>query len=225
MHPGNNYRQLWVFLGLTVLLCMAAVSLAVSPALARYRAEREETISFQVREPEQICLGVERTVTAAEAAADESLKEGDPIFDGSQEPRWVTTDDVPRLTMAVANGVSKTDFSRRDQKIRLRLIGGAGFWTGDSTPKVELRVPSDTAQAGYDTIQASVSRIETGTVLYNTYGEGWILTFLEGEDQEVSWTLEGGKLSYVTITLAMEDVTLSENTLLQPQIIAEVING
>jgi len=184
MNQRKTNKRMWLSLDLAVFLCIAALMLSVGTAQARYRAEREANITFSLREPEQICRGMEREVTAEEAEADPSLKEGDMVFDSTIEPQWVMIDDTPRLTFSVANGISKTDFSARDQKIRLRLLGGIGFWTGEDTPKVYLRMPSEEAETGYVSIQANVRRIVEGTALYHSHGDGWLLSFYEKENEE-----------------------------------------
>lgn len=224
MNQGKTNKRTWFSLGLAVFLCIAALVLSVGTAQARYRAEREETISYAVREGERIEIGTVREVSQEEAEADSNLKEGDLVCDIAVVPKWVTIEDARQLTLSVANGSSGTDFSNRNQKIRLRMLGTAAFWTGEACPKVYLQLPAEDTETGYTTIQAQVKQIAKDTVLYSTHGDGWILNFYEKENEEVSWLLEGGQLNYVTITVVMENVALDDYSLLQPQIIAEVLS-
>lgn len=212
---------LWYSLGLAVLLCVAFLVVATGTTLARYRAEREAEITFEVREPEQICLGTVRTVTEEEATED--LKAGTEVFDASTAPVWENVENVPQITFAVANGTSATDYSQRDQKLQLRLIGTLGFWTGEGTANMYLLLPAEDGTDTVNKIQATVTPIPEGTVLHQTNGDGWIYTFQDVNKEELSWTLSGGELSYISLTVTMEGAVLSDPSLLQLQMVADVI--
>lgn len=218
MNQRKTNNVLWYSLVLALLLCIGFLVISTGTTLARYRDEQHKEISFTVREPEQICLGTVRTVTAEEAATGD-LTEDTQIFDPETTPTWESGSELHTLELAVANGRSQSDYSKRDQKVRLRLIT---MWMGDRIPDVKLRLPDPENPENVVEIKATVTEIAQGTGLYETNGPGWIYRF-EQDDGEVSWTLEGGKLSFVSITVVMNNISLDNPSLLQPQIIADVI--
>lgn len=220
MNQRKTNNVLWYSLVLALLLCIGFLVISTGTTLARYRDERHKEISFTVREPEQICLGTVTTVTAEEATS--GLPVGTEKFEPEAVPKWETGSELHKLELGVANGTSQTNYSKRDQKVRLRLVTTSGLWMGDRIPDVKLRLPNPEDPENFVEIKATVTEIAQGTGLYETNGPGWIYRF-EQDDGEVSWTLEGGKLSFVSITVVMNNVSLDNPSLLQPQIIADVI--
>lgn len=222
MNQRKTNNSLWYSLGLAVLLCVAFLVVATGTTLARYRSEREAEITFAVREPERVCLGTVKTITAEEAT--DALSEGTVVFDASMQPAWKTVENVPQLQLAVANGASATEYSIADQKIRLRLIAGLGVWTGETPANFYLILPAEDASAETKKIQGTATVIEEGTSLYQIHGAGWVYTFQDENGEELSWILEGGKLSYISLTVTMEGAELSEPSLLQHVIIADMVS-
>ena len=216
MNRWKLNKSLWFSLGLTCLLCVAFLVIASGTALARYRTEREAKITFEVREPEQISLGMVRTITKEEATA--QLPAGTEVFDPSGEPAWQTVDGVPQLTLAAANGISDTEFAEYDQSIRLRLIGSLGLWTGADTAQIFLLMEDGTK------LQATATPIVEGTAMYVSHGEGWVYSFLDAEGEELTRNLAGGKLSYTSFTVTIENTSLTDTVLLQPMVIGEAIS-
>jgi len=218
MNQWKPNTSLWYSLGLGVLLCIAVLVVSTGTAYARYRTERTETVTFAVREPEQICLGTIHTVSREEATED--LPAGTEVFTPTQQLQWETVEGVTQLNLAIANGISDTDFSRGDQKVRLQLLGTLGLWTGAETVKISLAYPPEAEET--ETLQAMVTPIVEGSVLYHTHGPGWIYSF-QNTEGELSWTLPGGEFSYINLTVIMEGATLQEAATLQPRVTAEVI--
>ena len=199
MNQRKPNRIVWYSLALVLLLCAAFLVTSTGTAFARYRTERSAKVTFEVREPEQICLGT--------LALDGTFR--------TSPPAWTTGDDTPRLNLAVANGTSADDCSQRDQTVSLRLIGSLGI---DTAP-MYLTLPGEETQ-----VTATITPITEGTALYHTHGAGWIYTFLDEEGEELTWTLPGGELSYVSLTVTMDALpeTLS---LIQPMVTGKTIGG
>lgn len=212
MNQRKTNNTLWYSLGLAMLLCAAFLVSATGTTLARYRAERKATITFQVRPPAQTSLGVVRTLSDEEAA-EAGVPVGTEIFDPSIQPQWETVDETLQLNLAVANGISAEDFSEKEQTVRLQMIATLGAAASD----VYLRLPSG------EPIKAAVSAIEAGSTLYATHGAGWLYTFLDAEGNELTWTLPGGTFAYLKFTLTMKSAERSSDSLLQPQVIAELV--
>lgn len=204
-NPNKTARYLLV---LTVLLCVGLLIVSTGVTFARFRAEREKRVLFQVREPEQILLGTVK---------DEKFTKNDQLI-------WKTKDGVTTLQFAIANGSSNTDYSQRDQKVYLRMIGAIGIGTGENVPQLTVTFIPQRGDGTEKTIQAKVSPIAEGTALYHTYGQGWLYTFLETTvegQEELSWKLEGGELSYIDVIITIQGDLPEGQTLLQPLVVAE----
>lgn len=238
MNQHKPNKVLWYSLALAVLLCVASLVGATGTTLARYRLEREAELNFEVRPPEQLMLGSVRAATAEDVT--ETVKVGDPIFDARQNPQWENVNGVIRMTPAVANGISETDFSARDQKLTLRLVGTIGLTTQqpeaedpeaaaatETAPEPEalaiyLVLPGAGENGADLKLKAEQSQILPGTPLYTNMGEGWVFTFRTEDGEEPYWILSGGSFNYVTMTLIMEGTEATEDANLQLQVMAEV---
>ena len=206
MTQQRKKRKTRYLLGLLLLLCLGILVASVGTTLARYYAERQVNADFQVREPEKISLGMVV----------------DGVFTPTNQLAWKTQGGVTSLQFAIANGTTEADYSARDQKMCLRMIGTLGIWTGDTPPDLSVSFLSE--KTGEEiTVTATASPIAEGTALYHTYGQGWIYTFLEQSTQELSWVLPGGALSYIALTVTVQGETVESPSLLQPLVVAEAI--
>lgn len=208
MNHLKKNSTLWYSLGLVLLLFAAFAVISTGPAFARYRTEIGKNVTFEVREPEQIVLGtVEKDL------------DGSQKFISSVKPVWETEDGVTSLTMAVANGTNENRFAKADQKIKIRMIGSLGLWSEDSeTADVIL-----SAEGLENSVKATVSLIAMDTAVYHTNGEGWVFGFYDENGEELSWILEGGEHSFAVLEITVEASAISNPSLLQPQIVAEII--
>ncbi len=208
----------WYSLALVMLLCIGLLTVATGTTLARYQAEREKELVFRVRPPEQIHLG---TVQIVEEESDPpTTKE---IFEPAAKLAWVTEKNVTQLKFAVANGVSNTDHSARNQKVHLRMIASVGVWNGEQTPVLTLTLPLEEGETEPKTVTATVEPLAEGTALYHTHGQGWLYTFLDEKQEELSWELNGGELSFLSFTVTVDEAVPDDLSLLQPYVVAEVI--
>lgn len=223
MEQRKKNSSPWRLFGLAALLCAAAVAIAAAPAMARYRTEREMGITFEVRSPAQICLGTVGVVMVEDPEGKEPPQEKE-VFNPDAKPEWETSEDTWKLELAVANGLSEEEFSKEDQSVQLQLLGTLGLWTDtNGAAEICLRLPSEAEGEAYTEVQAVVSAIEENTALYNTHGDGWIYRFEDAQGQELTWTLPGGVLSYIQLTVVMKNAAPSNISLLQPQIIANLV--
>ena len=192
---------MWYSLVLIMVLCVGSLVMATGTTYARYRSELRRDVTFEVREPEQVCLGT-------------------PDEKGSfsvEAPQWKQqAEGVSRMDLALANGTSDTDFSRQDQWVYLRLVGSAGLWTGQSVAKITL-IQEDGTE-----ITAKATPITEGTAMYHTYGAGWIFTFENEEGEELYWTLSGGELSFVSLAVTIDSEELITDSLLRTLVIGKV---
>ena len=217
MNQRKPNSRTWYLLGFTALLCIVLLVTATGTAFARYRAEREAEIKFKVRVPDQVHLGTVTTVTDPTSGAPGE------VFTPDTQLSWETKNGVTQLRFAVANGNSETDFSARDQRVRLRMIGTLGVWDGTQTTQLSLILPALEEGGEERIVTATVTPFIEGTALQLTYGDGWLYTFLDEEGEEIYWELPGGELSYVTLTVAATGEVPENLNLLQPYVTAEAI--
>ena len=218
MNQRNKKHSQWYSLGLGVLLCIAVLAASTGTAYARYRSERTETVEFAVREqePDQIVLGTElHTLTSAEAT--EELPAGTVVLQ-AQEPQWETVNGVSRLSLVIGNGTSEYQYSQQDQQVQVRLLGTLGVWDGEKPAEMYLTIEET---ENTEKMLAAAIRIEKGTALYNTFGDGWVFTF-RGEEGELSWELPGGKFSTIKLTITTEGGAFETAAGLWPQVTAKV---
>ena len=217
MNQRKPNSRTWYLLGFTALLCIALLVMATGTAFARYRAEREAEVNFKVRVPDQVHLGTVASVT------DEESGETAEVFTPDGQLAWKTKNGVTQLSFAVANGTDETDYSQRDQKVRLRMIGTLGVWDGTQTTQLSLILPALEEGGEEQIVTATVTPFIEGTALQPTYGDGWLYTFLDEEGEEIYWELPGGALSYITLTVAATGEVPADLNLLQPYVTAEAV--
>ena len=207
----------WYGLGLALLLCVAALAAATGTTLARYQAERKQVLTFQVCSPAQISLGVMETTEKEDGTSVTAFRETDTLSWKEEVP-----DEVYLLELVVANGKSETVFSDKSQEVSLRLICSIGMTEGTG---IALRIPQED---GHKTVPGIVQEITEGSSLYVTNGPGYIYTFHEQEDgtedpgEELTWQLPGGTFVYIPLTVVMEGKLPDHETLIRPQIVADL---
>ena len=194
---------------LALLLCMAALVIATGTTYARYRTDAEAEILFEVKTPSQIVIGT--VLTDAE---------GNEEFYPNGIPGWKTEGNTATFEIAVSNGSSGNGV--KDQEIRFRLIGGLGFSVGEGTAEVTLKITEDGSEKIF---YAEAEKILENTALHFEHGDGWVFTFFEETGKEFSRILEGGKSSYIKMSIIVDTTEIDkENPLLiEPQFVAETI--
>lgn len=208
MKRKPNITQ-WYLLGLAAILVVGCLTMAAGTTFARYRDEIVKIIPFQVRQPNEVYLGT----------LEYSAYSGrDGMFVQSKETRWQEFDGDLMLSFAVGNGKDEEEFAAADQKIQVRLIGSIGAWYPNGPMKMLLKVPKASEPEGFQVLEATPIRISQESPLYETFGDGWLFCFLDEAGREYSWTLEGGKLSYITMDLTFENADLVDTSLLQLQV-------
>ena len=204
----------WYSLGLTALLVISCLVVSTGMAWARYRTEETESIYFKAREPVSVYLG---KVEYGEGNAAEGK------FVQTNEGSWELNEDGQlQLRFAVANGTSEAAFEERNQEVYVRIVGSLGIQTVADNISLKLTYPNEENPDTPNEVKATAVRIDPNSTLYSTYGDGWVFTFRE-EGEELTWTLEGGELSYIEMDLTVEGGTLADTSLLQLQIASRYI--
>ena len=195
---------------LALLLCMAALVIATGTTYARYRTDAEAEILFEVKTPSQIVIGT--VLTDAE---------GNEEFDLNGIPGWKTEGNTATFEIAVSNGSSGNGV--KDQEIRFRLIGGLGLSVGEGTAEVTLKITEDGSEKIF---YAEAEKILENTALHFEHGDGWVFTFFEENGKEFSRILEGGKSSYIKMSIIVDTTEIDKDLhlMIEPQFIAETID-
>lgn len=226
-------KRIWYILALSVLLAACTFTMMMGVSFARYQKEFNKTLTFEVASPAQLCLGTEKV----ETIVPEDGESTEEIIVRSFDPEWnpvqpgLEASGEQRVQFAVANGVSTEDFSSRDQQFTLQVITTLGTTvqtgTNGTIEAVEcwLRVPDDEGD-GYTEYAGVAAQIDESTTLGQKYGSGWVYTFYKDQDTqtELTWTLRGGELEYVTLTLIIKG-QLSEDSLLWPQVTGTLLDN
>lgn len=221
MNQQQTNNTLWYSLGLAALLCIAFLVGITGTALARYRSEQRVPATFQVRVPARIYLGTMETRVLEEGTEDTEPVTQE-VFAPNTKPGWAKAEGgLQQLRMVIANGTSDTDFSEKGQHVRLRLFGSLGMWTGSEAVNITVHVNGDSQMPE---LEGEVSYVDEGSVLFSTSGNGWVYTFhLPESEEEYVWTLPGGKFNCLDLVITMDGEAVRDDSLLQPQIISELI--
>ena len=195
---------------LALLLCMAALVIATGTTYARYRTDAEAEILFEVKTPSQIVIGT--VLTDAE---------GNEEFDPNGIPGWKTEGNTATLEIAVSNGRSGNVV--KDQEIKLLIIGGLGLSVGEGTAEVTLKITEDGSEKIF---YAEAEKILENTALHFEHGDGWVFTFFDENGKEFSRILEGGKTSYIKMSIIVDTTEIDKDLhlMIEPQFVAETID-
>lgn len=210
-HKLNKQRM---YLLLSLFLCIGCLTAATGTAFARYQSEQEEKLLFEVRRPETIMLG---TIQGNEFIP----------LNASQNLEWVIDQEtkIASLTFAVANGTDKENYSLKDQEVKLRMYGSLSLAEEGMPPELSVTYIDKKLNGDEEerVVQGEISYLVEGTVLYHTYGPGFIYTFYENEEnkEELSWTLSGGELSCINLKIQTTGAVSGVLGPLQPLITAE----
>lgn len=196
----------WSALGLSVLLLTACMLLASGTAWARYRAEIDKLLSFRTREPVAVHMG-HRDPETLEFTASDTLE-------------WVTEDGQQMLQFTVANGPDKEKFEEMNQSFRVRLVCSLGIWAGENPIAITITQPDPEKTITYT---AQPVRITQDSLMYHTFGDGWVCYFMDDRGEELTWHLEGGEFSCQDLCLSLvpEDGQEINAARLQVQIISD----
>ncbi len=131
---------------------------------------------------------------------------------------WSVEDDYSRLDFSISNGTSKESATQRNQSASVRLIAGLGI--GD--PK-KMTVELSFQQNGETvTLEGKAEKIHEGSLLSQSFGEGWSYRFDDATGNEKQFLLTGGKLSYQNITITITGG--ADTTLCQLQVLGNDTN-
>lgn len=155
--------------------------------------------------------------TEAEEAASGAKETEEMVFDQNTRAKWETVGDTSRLIFAVANGrvirtlnpntgtlVSMEEFALDDQRLNIQVVGNLAIWDGKEAFSLKLVAPSEDNPDQNAEYEATGTRIEPGTALHTSFGDGWIFTFHDEHGEPFVPTLKGGVFSVLELQLVLQ---------------------
>ena len=205
MDHWKKNSSLRYFAGLALLMVPVILMIIASPAFARYQEERTGNITFNVKEPGQICFAKIENATLL-------------VIENQEGFVWTKSGDgkTSSLELTVANGSGNSDFSKYEQNVTVMLVAGLGLLVDEDG---ETGI---TLEHEGNIYSAKAEKTMPGSESYTAFGESWVITFFDKAGNEFSGVLEGGKLDTFTVKIAVENASINENTVISP--FAKIIN-
>ena len=175
---------------LTAILLLGCVCLLMGTAWARYRYKQTTELQFAPKTASQVYLFGTET-------------------NGSFTPlpeKLTETVNGQILNFVVSNGESGNHYSQEDQYVQVRLYASLSLGNGDNLSAV--------LTVGQTTYTAVVHHVDAASPICDAFGEGFVYCFVDANGQELSWHLEGGKLSTIDMTLNVDAQTGLDSSLL-----------
>lgn len=193
MNQRKSYISPWVALLLAAVVVLGCILAAAGVAYARYRSNNAFDRIFSVRENGTVLLG--RMDETAGFLQEQST--------------WQTVDGITSLDFAISNGTDAENWSTVNQQACIRVLAGPGTWDNSLTLTV-----------GEVSYVAVPTAIKEGSALYRSFGEGWVLQFLDEQGNELTWPLSGEAWNAIPMKLTLS-ANLTDTRLLQLQVISE----
>ena len=223
MNQRKQNISRWYLLGLAAILTVGCLMVSVGTTLARFRVDNEKNILFEPKTPVAPALGTmdeegvfdpEGTIAWVEQTITITPEEGGAAS-GTQ------TKKVYSLDFTVSNYISEGKYQEENLTVRIRLVGSLDAWN-ETTPGTVVLTDGVTLEDGTQReFTATVTGIPENTALYHSFGVGWVFQFVDENGQELTWTLEGGRLSCQKLNITMDADGLGGTSLLQLQIVGE----
>ena len=195
------------YLNLLTLLCLViCLVLSVGVAYGRYQWEfPRRSYVFAPELPDSIFL--------CGSVPGEWLDHG--VLPELEE-KWLPNAEGVKLDFGVTNGNEK-QVSQEDKTYVVRLAAGLII---EDPEKLIVTLYWWDSQGELHWENGVPTPIEKGSMLHASYGDGWVYQFY-GDDEELTFTLAGGQLSYANHTIAVYGEV--ETTLLDLQVLGQDI--
>lgn len=184
---GKNWTKCMTFL--TCICVLICVTLAIGITYGRYQWEfPKKSYVFAPKSPDSLYL-----------------------YGGGVNEAWIQSGTLPPVedTWEKINGGVKLDFSVtngqigsiswNDQSYVVRLVGGLNI---RDPQKLTVTLTWKDAAGQPHSLAGTPSAIEKGSLLHNSFGEGWVYQFKTQETEEL-FHLTGGQLRYCNFTITI----------------------
>ncbi len=196
MEQRNDNRMIrW--LALAAALLFGCLFLIIGVTWARYQENQSGELNYTTKET--LALSLWRGMDAS----------GDLILG---ENTWEKESGMATLDFYIGNGGSEDNAALETQEVRVRLMVGPGMYADEAT-ELTLWIEDEDGNGEY--LNGELKEIPEGTPLYENFGSGWYYAFCDTDGEEMTWTLEGGRLSVLKAQLLLKEAGWTETTLLQ----------
>ena len=193
MNQRKSYISPWIALLLATVVALGCIVAALGVAYARYRESDTFDRIFSVRESGTVCLG--------------RINENGAFV--QEQSNWQTADGITSLDFAISNGSDDQNWTEVNQRSCIRVLAGPGNWEQVLTLTV--------GDVRYTAVPTAILE---GSSLYRSFGEGWVLQFLDAQGNELSWPLSGEGWNTIPMKLTLS-ANLADTSLLRLQVISE----
>jgi len=167
-------------LKILLMLLIACIVLAVGVTYGRYHSSID-AVSFNITS-----VSAKNLKVYGGSLSDEKL---DSSW-ASISSGWSQSVGKAELEFFVVNGSSSAAFAKRDQTYNVKLISGV------SSESLNVTLSYVDEDGNEVVLSAFPEKIVKGSALHAAYGDGWLYSFSDINDEEISFLLEGEKLSY-----------------------------
>lgn len=195
MNQRKSYISPWVALLLAAVVVLGCILAAAGVTYARYRSDNAFDRIFSVRESGAVFLG--------------RMDENGAFL--QEQSTWQTAEGITSMDFAISNGADETSWSQINQQASIRILAGPGTWDNTLTLTV-----------GEVSYVAVPTAIVEGSALHRSFGEGWVLQFLDEQGNELIWPLSGEGWDTIPMKLTLS-AELTDTSLLRLQVISEVV--
>ncbi len=177
-------RKNGILLKILLLLLIACTVLAVGVTYGRYQSSIISA-SFNVT-----AVSADSFSIFGGALDPEKMTEAWPELDEG----WSMNDLGAELRFFVSNGDSVESYSQRSRNYSIKIVSG-------SLEQLNVNLSYIDENGNLMELPANPEKINKGSQLYDSFGDGWVYTFLDTNEEEVEFVLEGEKFSYRNFTL------------------------
>ena len=193
MDTNRHKKKRNVILRVIILCLWFCLVLGVGVSYARYRTDLM-TISYWFKSSYSDTIMMRGFVTD-EADAKDGV--WNTVPDSWEHTQW----DTAMLEFSVSNGSSGKAYASRDQLVTIQLVASLSIQNPENL-QVSVVTLDD---QGNEVIYAGIpTEIRKGSFLHSLYGDGWVYTFVDANEEQKDFLLKGNRLCYQNFTVFVE---------------------
>lgn len=196
----NRKNNIYKHIGLvSAILLLGIATVSVGVTYGRYQSKMAKSVAFSIRVPATI------QITEDSLNAEPAMLASDTVSAGDTGPAygWTLQADGSYQMTVYINNQNNQGYYPHD--IHFSVYLNASLAAGMEGTGVTLIVPNvNGVSQEYVGVKEA---FDVNSLLYYEMGEGYQYRFLDGEGEELTWTLSGDGLSELAFTFKLEGVT------------------